>query len=243
MRLHERIARYHVLCSNFRCGTKGFVMQQEVEQLRKSTGSTNLALLSLMEFYSEMAMKGIDMPNEAEFQSYYILTLPWSNEVPSRLEQELQPKIFFNPQVQLAMKVRFLMARRNDKHRPSVDGSLNHFGRIFSIIRTSAAPYLFCCCIHIHFVDIRKSAIRAIQKSYNHIKEDAGSGLLLSELIEMLGFDGEEESTQFLNHYFINVGDSSLGKVAYVGREVISDPVTGKQKPGEYPKFPCTLQT
>jgi SAC3/GANP family len=34
--LHERIARYHIMCSNVRCGAPGFVMQQEVEQLRKS---------------------------------------------------------------------------------------------------------------------------------------------------------------------------------------------------------------
>lgn len=34
--LHEKIARYHIMCSNLRCGEPGFVMQQEVEQLRKS---------------------------------------------------------------------------------------------------------------------------------------------------------------------------------------------------------------
>lgn len=35
--LHERIARYHIMCSNLLCGSEGFVMQQEEEQLRKST--------------------------------------------------------------------------------------------------------------------------------------------------------------------------------------------------------------
>jgi hypothetical protein len=34
--LHERIARYHIMCSNTLCSVDGFVMQQEIEQLRKS---------------------------------------------------------------------------------------------------------------------------------------------------------------------------------------------------------------
>jgi hypothetical protein len=46
--LHERIARYHIMCSNFLCGSEGFVMQQEEEQLRKSirfTSARNLIFL------------------------------------------------------------------------------------------------------------------------------------------------------------------------------------------------------
>ncbi len=193
-----------------------------------------------MEFYSEMSAKGIVMTNEAEFQSYYILTLPWSNDVPSRLEKELPPSVFFDPQVQLAMKIRFLMTRREEPNRPSVDGSLNHYSKIFSIIKKDSTSYLLSCCIHMHFRDIRKSAIRAIQKSYYYTEADPSSGLLLSEIIDSLGFDGEADAIAFLNHYFIDVSDGLNGKVACVGRKVITDS-NGKLKPGDYPKFPFTI--
>jgi nuclear mRNA export protein SAC3 len=191
-----------------------------------------------MEFYSEMATNGRTMPNEAEFQAYYILTLPWSNEVPSKLEKELSPNILFDPLVQLAMKIRFLMSRRFDRNRPNIDGSLNHFCRIFSLIRADSTPYLFACCIHIHFVDIRTAGIRAIQKSYHYVENDPNSGLPLSDIIEMLGFEGEKDSIKFLKHYFIEVGHGKDGKVAYVGRKVVRD-MAGNLKGGDYPKFPC----
>jgi hypothetical protein len=35
--LHERIARYHILCSHELCETEGVSLQQEHEQMRKST--------------------------------------------------------------------------------------------------------------------------------------------------------------------------------------------------------------
>lgn len=193
-----------------------------------------------MEFYSELSAKGQEMPNEPEFQAYYILTLPWSNDVPTRLEQELSPKVFFHPQVQLALKIRFLMTRREERNRPSVDGSLNHYARIFSLIRNDSMSYLLACCIHLHFADIRKSAIRAIQKSYHYFEGDANSGMDLNEIVESLGFDDHQDAIKFLNHYFIDVGDGSSGKVAYVGRKVITD-AFGRPKPGDYPKYPYTL--
>ncbi|KAJ3372003.1 hypothetical protein HDU91_004465 [Kappamyces sp. JEL0680] len=231
--LHERIARYHIMCSNVLCGSPGFVMQQEVEQLRKT-------LLSLMEYYKEMNQKQIRMPNEAEFQAYYILTLPWSNDVPSRLEQELQPHVFMDFQVQLAFKVRFLLSRREDPRKPSVDGSLNHYSRIFSIIRKRTTPYLFACCIHIHFLTLRAVGLRAMQRSYHYLEKDPASGMNLSDFIEALGFDGTSDSAAFLEHYFVDVAAVGGAMVAYTGRKIVTD-ITGKSKPGDFPKYPYTL--
>ncbi len=217
-------------------------MQQEVEQLRKSMPSNLMvALLSLMEFYKEISQKKIPMPNEPEFQAYYILTLPWSNEVPSRLEQELEPRVFFDPQVQLAFQIRFLLSRRDDRNKPSVDGSLNHYARIFSIIRKSSTSYLFACCIHLHFLEIRKAALKSIQKSYRYIEGDSNSGMDLEEIVTSFGFDSDQDAIAFLNHYFIDVlTDMNGTKRAFVGRKVITD-MAGKQKPGEYPKYPYTI--
>jgi hypothetical protein len=229
--LHERIARYHIMCSNILCGVEGFVMQQEVEQLRKT-------LLSLIEYYSEMQRKGINMPNEAEFQAYYILTFPWNNDILSRLESDLSEKVFFDPKVQLAIEVRSLMTRRNDKKRPCVDGSLNHYSKIFEIIRSNTTPYLFGCCVHLHFADIRRGAIRAMQRSFTYQGDNPLSGILLQDIVDSLGFDGESDCIAFLNHYFIEVEPCQKDKFAYVGRKVVD--MNGK-KEKLYPRYPYSI--
>ncbi|KAJ3319962.1 hypothetical protein HDV06_005780 [Boothiomyces sp. JEL0866] len=226
--LHERIARYHILCSNVLCGSEGFVLQQEVEQLRKT-------LQSLMEYYSEYNQH---LENEAEFQAYYILTFPWNNDIVSKLEQELKSEIFLDEQVQLALQIRFMMTRKNDNNLPSEDGSLNHYARIFTLLKKSKVSYLFACCIHLHFVDIRRGALKAMQKSYQFIDNEPSSGHRLEEIIEMLGFDGIEDSTSFLAHYFIDVEDHGF-LIAKIGKRVVTE-FNGKKKP-VLPKFPYTI--
>lgn len=62
------------------------------------------------------------MPNEAEFQAYYVLTHAWSNDVVSRCEK-LSREVFLDPKLQLALHVRSLMARTNEDRiqgRPTV---------------------------------------------------------------------------------------------------------------------------
>ncbi|KAJ3275373.1 hypothetical protein HDV01_000665 [Terramyces sp. JEL0728] len=228
MLLHERIARYHILCSNYLCGSDGFVMQQEVEQLRKT-------LQSLMEYYSENTQ---DLENEAEFQAYYILTFPWNNDIVSKLEQELKPNIFMDNQVQLALQIRFLMARKNDNNLPSADGSINHYSRIFTLLKQTKVSYLLACCIHLHFVDIRRGALKAMQKSYQYIDSDPTSGHQLEEIIDILGFDGVDDSTAFLSHYFIEIEDHG-SLIAKIGKKVVTE-FSGKRKTVP-PKFPYVI--
>jgi hypothetical protein len=230
--LHERIARYHIMCSNLLCGDDGFVMQQEVEQLRKT-------LVSLIEFYSEMAKNNVKMPNEAEFQAYYILIFPYSNDIVSKMEKELADNVFFDPKVQLALEIRSLLTRRYDNKRPSVDGSLNHYSKVFSILRRSSTSYLFACCVHVHFMDIRKSALASMQKSYYLVDKDPSSGFPLDEAVEILGFDDQEECIEYLNHYFVEVKEVDGQLIAYIGRKVVEDQ-NGKKAP-DFPKFPCKL--
>ncbi|KAJ3258247.1 hypothetical protein HK103_003728 [Boothiomyces macroporosus] len=227
--LHERIARYHIMCSNVLCGSEGFVLQQEVEQLRKT-------LQSLMEYYSEYNQHS---ENEAEFQAYYILTFPWNNDIVSKLEQDLKPEIFLDEKVQLALKFRFMMTRKNDNNLPSEDGSLNHYARIFSMLKQSRVSYLFACCIHLHFVDIRRGALKAMQKSYQYIDNEPTSGHRLDEVIDLLGFDGVEDSTAFLAHYFIDVEHHGYA-VAKIGKKVVTE-FSGKRKTVP-PKFPYNIQ-
>ncbi len=65
--LHERIARFHILCSYELCERPEVSLQQEHEQLRKT-------LQSLLEYYAEAAAAGRRCPHEPEFQAYYLAT-------------------------------------------------------------------------------------------------------------------------------------------------------------------------
>jgi hypothetical protein len=167
-----------------------------------------------MEFYNEMSLKSILMPNEAEFRAYYILVFPWNNNTVSQLETELSLQVYFDPLVQLALEIRSLMTAKHIKKHPAVDGSINHFSRVFSILRRNTTSYLFACCVHLHFNSIRLNALKAIQKSYYSDTVEKG-GMLLKDAIEMLGFDGEDAAEKFLKHYFIDLDKFNGLKIVY----------------------------
>ncbi|KAJ3372343.1 hypothetical protein HDU91_003953 [Kappamyces sp. JEL0680] len=222
--LHERIARYHIMSLNDLCSVQGFGLVQEVEQLQKT-------LLSLMEFYREMKEKSIDMPNEAEFSAYYVLLFPWGGDVPSKVESEVRPAVFVDHQVQLALKLRFLLGRCDAKH---IDGSLRHYSRVLSILRMPATPYLVSCCVHIHLAELRTCALAAMQRSYNFVQGKPASGMKLADLVEALGFDDEQEAVRFLQHYYVDVAKTADGQFALIGRMVRTAGQSGRQNP----KFP-----
>ena len=213
--LHERIARYHIVCAHALCEIKSVSLQQEHEQLRKT-------LQSLLEYYKELNSKGVCMPNEAEFQAYYILTHAWSNDVASRCEMELPERVFMDSRVQLALYIRFLMTRKNENHisgRPSVDGSPNDYARLFKIIADRRTPYLFACCIHMDFVDIRRGALKTMQHAYYFIEEDKKRGIKVDVLVNLLGFDDAQEALDTLAYYEIEVQEIESQLVAVIGKQ------------------------
>lgn len=183
------------------------------------------ALQSLSEYYTEMNIKRINLPNQAEFQAYYILTHAWSNEVVSKMEWELPRHVFMDPQVQLAIEIRSLMARTNEtaiRGRPSVDGSLNHYARIFNLLRKLSTSYLFACCVHIDFIDIRRGALKAMQKAY-YLFDEKDSGFLLNDIVDTLGFNEEQEAIAMLTYHEIGVENIDGMMRVMIGKKRITD--------------------
>jgi hypothetical protein len=210
--LHERIARYHILCSHALCENENVSLQQEHEQLRKT-------LQSLIEFYKEMSDAGLDMPNEPEFQAYYILTHAYSNDAVSRAET-LKPSVFLHPLVQFALSIQSMMCRTNEEYiqgRASENGSLNFYSRIFRELSKPTTPYLFACCIHMNFVDIRRGALKAMQKSFYCFPDDARTVWPLNDLIELLGFDDKSQVLEVLEYHEIPFSSGPDGDYAYIG--------------------------
>ena len=197
-----------------------------------------VALQSLIEYYKEMRIKRIVSPNEAEFQAYYILTHSWNNEIVSKLEWELPSIVFLDFRVQLALEIRSLMTRTNEtniRERASVDGSLNHYSMLFNLLRKPSTPFTFASCSHIDFADIRRGALKAMQKAYYYFSEDATTGFLLSDIVRILGFDSEEEAMTTLAYYEIGVENVEGQMRALIGK-VKSTDIYGKHSvaPGQF---------
>ena len=215
--LHERIARYHIMCTNVLCSEINVKM--ECDELRNT-------LKSLVVFYDTQRLKGLGNKNEVEFMAYYILLHPGNFEALSKLEKRLPKSIFVHPEIQKALEISFLMSVSD-----SMDGSLNHYSRIFTLLKDTGVSYLFACCAHIQFVNIRISGLSSMQKSYYYNEWDASSGIPLQKIIDHLGFDSREEATSFLKLYSVEV----IQGHAQIGRKVT------KEKKKIYPDFPCTI--
>ncbi|KAI8926799.1 SAC3/GANP/Nin1/mts3/eIF-3 p25, partial [Entophlyctis helioformis] len=154
--LNERIARYHILCSHTLCDNKSVTIQQEHEQLKKSGCFLSRSLLTLSEHYKELATKNIYMPNEAEFQAYSILVHAYNNEMVTRFELDLPEHVFLDDRVQLALEMRSLMTVEQN-------GAFNNYAAFFRKLRSAKVSYLMACCLHLHFVRVRRNALKAMQ--------------------------------------------------------------------------------
>lgn len=112
-----------------------------------------IALQSLRELYAILTKKGIVCPNEAEFQSYYILSHIYQSEITTTIEL-LRPEVFNDPRVQKAIHLQHLVARTNEHSRshPRCEGSPNLYSVFFKIVAGNKCNYLESCLLHLWFV-------------------------------------------------------------------------------------------
>ncbi|ORZ03295.1 SAC3/GANP/Nin1/mts3/eIF-3 p25 family-domain-containing protein [Syncephalastrum racemosum] len=173
IRLHERIARFHILClhelSHF--DEEKFSVQQELEQLRK-------VLLSLVEFYEDRTetdkpLTKEEEENEAEFRAYYIITHAHDHET-VRNAQWLPRGIFFHPHIQQALSFYNLMQRGNEisssqtrRNKPdNIAACQQFYTKFFKLVGDVKTSFLMGCMLETHFPDIRKGALKAMNVSY-----------------------------------------------------------------------------
>ena len=216
---HELIARYHILCAHELCEVPGVSLQQEYEQMNK-------VLQSLMEFYDDIQEEGHPpTPNEAEFRCYYILSHIFDPDKVRVAEQRYRPEIFNHPYLQLALKLQALVQRNNEvsnrgKRPPNTIGAQNLYSLFFKNIRSPDCPYLVGCILEQHFIDVRRSAIKAMNESF-HV------GVYpLVDLCWVLGFDSIPAAEEVLKIHGIQV----INGGAVFGNKKI--PKTNAKMPG-----------
>ncbi|KAK9767087.1 actin cytoskeleton and mitosis protein [Basidiobolus ranarum] len=194
---HERIARYHILCLHQLCQNSNFSEQQEVEQLRK-------VLLSLQEFYEDLREDGISCPNEAEFRAYNIITHLRDTDI-ARQAQLYPKEIFRSSIVQLALTFHGLCQCNNTYFKrnmpPNCEASMNFFSKFLKLIKHPETPYLMACLLEWHLADIRKNALKAMNKAYLY----QSPGISVSELTDILWFDEEEHTLETCQSHGLEV--------------------------------------
>ncbi|KAI9244721.1 SAC3/GANP/Nin1/mts3/eIF-3 p25 family-domain-containing protein [Sporodiniella umbellata] len=209
IQVHERIARFHILCLHEMCGMEEskFSEQQETEQLRK-------VLLSLMEFYEDLREEGIETPNEPEFRSYYILTHIRDKDVAKQTMS--QPiNIFKHQHVQLALKFHAMAQRSNEIEETSSRrnkasnalASKNSYSSFFKWIKHQNTPFLMACLLETHFAEVRKGALKAMNVGYLM----RAAGVEASYVQNILCYDSLIHCLQEARHYGIAM-DMSLGE-------------------------------
>lgn len=138
-----------------------------------------------------MRSEGIPCPNEAEFRAYHMLSHLRDPDM-IRQAQRLPMHIFQDPYIQVAAEIHALTRRNNDIHRRAKiqsEASPNFFSRFFKLVAGAPTTYLMACLLEVNFVEIRKGALKAMNKCYL----DQHRGFPVEDLVAILGFDDAEE--------------------------------------------------
>jgi len=151
---------------------------------------------------------GIYSDNEAEFRAYQILTYIRDQDV-VRWAQTLRLPIFTHPLVQRALEFHALAQRNNEimgtsarRNKPAnCEAAQNFFTRFFKMVADKDTTFLMACMLEGHFPDIRKGAMKAMNKTYNA----RYSGISAEIVRQMLGYDSVEDCVKEAELYGIPV--------------------------------------
>ncbi|MCJ1435111.1 hypothetical protein MMC27_004481 [Xylographa pallens] len=207
----ERMSRFHILSLHQLSyqDKVEFDAHQEREQL-------NNTLLSLMYYYDDSRSK-LTSPNEAEFRAYCIIF-----EIESQrpdLEDRAQNwpnAVLKDPRIQTALKLHAAAGNTSDSQgplRPRTAFSIAqaNYGRFWTIIGSSAVPYLMACTAEIYFNFVRSMALNTIWKAYRRGGAIKLEDWIMSDVMEALGFDTEEQATNFCEEHGFSVGEREDG--------------------------------
>ncbi|KAI9096495.1 SAC3/GANP/Nin1/mts3/eIF-3 p25 family-domain-containing protein [Phlyctochytrium arcticum] len=235
--LFERIARYHLLCSQSLCDT--IDIKQEYEQLGK-------ALQSLMEFYDDLRASGTFCPNEAEFRAYYLLHHGFNPDVQSTMEHKFRnTDMMQHPMLQLAVRIRSLLPRL-DLHNNEEDdfagssnapgeGGFGAYSCFFNIMKDPHTPVLIACAAHPHFLVVRKHALQHMDRTLYIFPNAVDTLTPVIKLAEQLGYDDVDDALVDLSYYDIPVEEIDGIQYAHIGKTKVIGP-SGKSQmvPGRF---------
>lgn len=236
----ERIARWHILC---------------LRELQEETGSNTdmhidsaelgRAFTSLRQHYNDRREElRVDMPcpNEPEFRAY-MLIYDLNNKSVSIPISELPSVILNHPLVQLAFQIRQAAQRNFDSQKEgsklNAELGANLITRFVRLLKQGKVPYLLSCLVEIRLREMRRSAIRALTRTYPKFKQGQGPTrqnengevverrmILMAMLNGLLGAEEQEDEETAWDDVFPtskNPNDESVDIVERFGIEVYKD--------------------
>lgn len=169
-------------------------------------------LLSLMEFYDDLREEGVETENEAEFRAYYLITHIHDHDI-ARQTMRLPRHVFFHPYMQRALRFYELLQRNNEILQTSerrnkflnVEACQNYYTKFFKLIGDKDTPFLMACMLEWHFPDVRKGALKAMNRAYlfRH------SGVEVEYLRQALAYDSVKHLLAEAQLYGLIVDTSS----------------------------------
>ncbi|XP_044255219.1 protein xmas-2 isoform X2 [Tribolium madens] len=182
--LVEQCARFHIFCSARLVAEDPSVFDQKI-----NTENLTKCLQTLKYMYHDLALKGEECRNEAEFRAYIILlnlndgNFMW--EV-----QQLKEHIQQSQEVRFALQVYSSLDKQN-------------YVKFFKLVNSTT--FLNACILMRYFIQVRLWAIKTFLKSYS--PRISQTSLPVSYLTKILAFENQDSSIEFFETYglFTNV--------------------------------------
>ncbi|CAK9782810.1 hypothetical protein CC85DRAFT_312724 [Cutaneotrichosporon oleaginosum] len=169
----ERIARWHILCLRELQEETGTNTDMHIDNAELGRCFTSLR----QQYNDRREETGLDMPcaNEPEFRAYMLIYDLASKSVSIPIS-ELPQVILDHPLVQLAWKIRQAAQRNFDSQKEgsklNAELGANLITRYIRLIKQDHVPYLMSCLAEVRLRDMRRSAIRALVRTYPGLKND-----------------------------------------------------------------------
>ncbi|KAL0099336.1 hypothetical protein PUN28_020123 [Cardiocondyla obscurior] len=184
--LIEQCARFHIVCSERLCAEDASVFDKKIN-------SENLTkcLQTLKYMYHDLRIMGVTCENEPEFRAYVVL-LNLNNGNFMYDLQQLPKSVQKSPEIQFAVKVYFSLES-------------NNYYKFFKLVRETT--YLNACILLRYFNQIRLKALSIMVKAYCR---STSTAFPLYELMDILGFEDENEAIHFSVQTGLNLSNDEL---------------------------------
>ncbi|GMK59099.1 hypothetical protein CspeluHIS016_0701140 [Cutaneotrichosporon spelunceum] len=169
----ERIARWHILCLRELQEETGTNTDMHIDNAELGRCFTSLR----QQYNDRREETGLDMPcaNEPEFRAY-MLIYDLAHKSVSIPTSELPQVILDHPLVQLAWQIRQAAQRNFDSQKEgskfNAELGANLITRYIRLIKQGQVPYLLSCLAEVRLREMRRSALRALTRTYPRLKTE-----------------------------------------------------------------------
>lgn len=197
--LIEKCTRFHVHCAHQLC-------EEHMSSFDAKINNENMTkcLQSLKEMYQDLSTRGVYCPREAEFRQYNVLLKLNEGDILREVQQ-------FRDEVRNSAEVKFAV-------QAFAAVNANNFVRFFKLVKS--ASYLSGCLLHRYFNQVRSKALKTLNIALT--VGTRSTAFPLEDIVRMLMFKDEDEATNFIQQYGLNVSEGlvELSRLSFQDSEL-----------------------